>query len=93
MGPDPARSGRRDYRKPPFPRTRGRPEIGDSFTVPASAAPGGTIHVICEVTDHGFPRLTRYRRVIVTAILTPLLTSWWYRRSPKAARADVQTVI
>ena len=30
--------------------------------------------------------------VIVTAILTPLLTSWWYRRSPKAAQADAQTV-
>lgn len=30
--------------------------------------------------------------VIVTAILTPLLTSWWYRRSPKAAQSDVQTV-
>lgn len=26
----------------------------------------GTMHVILAVTDHGTPRLTRYRRVIVT---------------------------
>ncbi|HRE07306.1 MAG TPA: DUF1593 domain-containing protein [Opitutaceae bacterium] len=26
----------------------------------------GTLHLILEVTDHGVPRLTRYRRVIVT---------------------------
>ncbi len=37
-----------------------------SFTVPADAKPGQTIHVICEVTDDGTPPLTRYRRVIVT---------------------------
>ena len=37
-----------------------------SLTVPSTAAPGETIHLICEMTDHGVPRLTRYRRVIVT---------------------------
>jgi hypothetical protein len=37
-----------------------------SFTVPRAAVAGQTLHLICEVTDHGTPRLTRYRRVIVT---------------------------
>ena len=37
-----------------------------SFTVPADAKKGDTIHVICEVTDRGMPALTRYRRVIIT---------------------------
>jgi len=36
-----------------------------SFTVPADAGTGDTIHVICEVTDDGSLRLTRYQRVIV----------------------------
>jgi len=36
-----------------------------SFTVPGDAGAGKTIHVICEVTDAGTPRLTRYQRVIV----------------------------
>ena len=39
-----------------------------SFTVPTSRVmpPGtGTMHMILAVTDHGTPRLTRYRRVIV----------------------------
>ena len=36
-----------------------------SFIFPKSAKKGGTIHVICEVTDNGAPPLTRYRRVIV----------------------------
>ncbi|MCA9215267.1 MAG: DUF1593 domain-containing protein [Planctomycetales bacterium] len=39
-----------------------------SFVVPASRLmpPGdGTMHIILAVTDHGTPRLTRYRRVIV----------------------------
>lgn len=39
-----------------------------SFVVPTRRvmAPGtGTMHIILEVTDHGTPRLTRYRRVIV----------------------------
>ncbi len=37
-----------------------------SFIVPADAATGETIHIICEVTDQGTPSLTRYQRVIVT---------------------------
>jgi len=37
-----------------------------SFVVPRDAALGQTIHVICEVSDSGTPRLTRYQRVIVT---------------------------
>lgn len=36
-----------------------------SLVVPADAAAGKTIHVVCEVTDAGTPRLTRYRRVVV----------------------------
>jgi Cellulose-binding protein Sde0182, C-terminal domain len=36
-----------------------------SFTVPGDAGEGKTIHVICEVTDAGTPRLARYQRVIV----------------------------
>lgn len=38
------------------------------FTAPPNRmnpAAGGTLHVILAVTDHGTPRLTRYRRVIV----------------------------
>jgi hypothetical protein len=40
-----------------------------SFTVPTERVmpPGtGTMHIILAVTDDGTPRLTRYRRVIVT---------------------------
>ena len=37
-----------------------------SFTVPADAETGDTIHVICEVRDDGSPQLTRYQRVVVT---------------------------
>jgi len=37
-----------------------------SFTVPADARAGQTIHIILEATDSGSPRLTRYRRVIAT---------------------------
>jgi hypothetical protein len=37
-----------------------------SFTVPADAKIGQTIHVVCEVTDDGTPRLTRYQRVVLT---------------------------
>ncbi|MCA9260604.1 MAG: DUF1593 domain-containing protein [Planctomycetales bacterium] len=33
--------------------------------IPLDAAPGATIHAICEVTDHGVPPLTRYARVVV----------------------------
>jgi hypothetical protein len=36
-----------------------------SFTVPEGGGKGKTIHIICEVTDNGTPRLTRYQRVIV----------------------------
>lgn len=38
------------------------------FVVPTQRVmpPGtGTMHIILAVTDHGVPRLTRYRRVIV----------------------------
>ncbi len=37
-----------------------------TLTVPADATVGQTLHLILEVTDTGEPRLTRYRRVIVT---------------------------
>lgn len=40
-----------------------------TLSVPASAAPGDTLHLICEVTDHGTPALTRYGRIVVT--ITP----------------------
>jgi len=36
-----------------------------SFTVPDDAGNGETIHIICEVTDDGVPRLKRYQRVVV----------------------------
>ena len=36
-----------------------------SFTVPDDAVSGQTIHLICDVTDSGTPRLTRYQRVVV----------------------------
>jgi hypothetical protein len=36
-----------------------------SFTVPGDAGKGKTVHIICEVTDSGTPRLTRYQRVVV----------------------------
>ncbi len=39
-----------------------------SFTVPGDAGKGETVHIICEVTDTGTPRLTRYQRVIVTVV-------------------------
>ena len=43
-------------------------QVKASFTVPTRRVmpPGvGTMHIILAVTDHGTPRLTRYRRVIV----------------------------
>lgn len=40
--------------------------VSATFRVPDDASPGDTIHVICEVTDSGAPRLTRYQRVVVT---------------------------
>lgn len=39
-----------------------------SLTVPNNAARGETLHAICEVTDHGNPPLTRYRRVVITVV-------------------------
>jgi hypothetical protein len=36
-----------------------------SFTIPADAKTGDTIHIILEVSDSGTPMLTRYQRVIV----------------------------
>lgn len=36
-----------------------------SFTVPADAVKGNTIHIICEVKDNGVPQLTRYQRVVI----------------------------
>ncbi|QDU89259.1 hypothetical protein Pla175_26460 [Pirellulimonas nuda] len=36
-----------------------------SLTAPSDAAAGETIHIVCEVTDHGSPPLTRYQRVVV----------------------------
>jgi hypothetical protein len=38
-----------------------------SLVVPLDATAGRTIHLVCEVTDDGTPRLTRYARVIVSA--------------------------
>ncbi len=37
-----------------------------SFTIPADAGKGQSIHIICEVKDDGSPVLIRYKRVIVT---------------------------
>lgn len=37
-----------------------------TFTVPADAKTGDTIHLILEAQDNGSPALTRYHRVIVT---------------------------
>lgn len=36
-----------------------------SVTVPAQAPSGTTVHLICEVSDHGTPSLTRYARAIL----------------------------
>lgn len=50
---------------------RGFDQPEASFVVPAQGAmpPGtGTLHLILAVTDHGKPRLTRYRRVIVNVL-------------------------
>lgn len=41
-------------------------KLSASFTVPADAAKGNTIHIICQVMDDGIPELTRYQRVVVT---------------------------
>ena len=37
-----------------------------SFQVPADATEGQTIHVLLRVTDHGYPVLTSFQRVVVT---------------------------
>lgn len=37
-----------------------------SLTLPKDAQVGETIHIVCEVTDSGSPKLTRYARVVVT---------------------------
>jgi hypothetical protein len=37
-----------------------------SLTVPSDVNEGETIHIICEVTDAGTPKLTRYQRVMMT---------------------------
>jgi len=36
-----------------------------SFTIPADAENGQSIHIVCEVKDSGSPQLTRYQRVII----------------------------
>jgi hypothetical protein len=41
-------------------------QIDASFIVPENATSGNSIHIICEVSDNGTPKLTRYKRVIVT---------------------------
>jgi hypothetical protein len=46
---------------------KGFDQIRASFRIPTGRMmPGvGTMHIILDVTDHGTPRLTRYRRVII----------------------------
>ncbi len=39
-----------------------------SFTIPADAKNGQSIHIICEVKDNGSPELTRYQRVIIKVV-------------------------
>ncbi len=39
-----------------------------SFVIPANAAKGQNIHIICEVKDKGIPQLTRYKRIIINII-------------------------
>ena len=36
-----------------------------AFIVPADAAKGETIHIVCEVQDGGTPQLTQYLRFII----------------------------
>lgn len=43
------------------------PEMQDaSFVIPEDAKTGDTIHIICQVSDNGSPKLTRYQRVVIT---------------------------
>ncbi len=37
-----------------------------SIKIPADAKIGDTIHIVCEVSDNGTPKLTRYQRVVIT---------------------------
>jgi hypothetical protein len=39
-------------------------KLNASITGPADATTGPTIHISCEVSDDGAPRLTRYQRII-----------------------------
>jgi hypothetical protein len=41
-------------------------KLNSSFEIPKDARIGDTFHLIAEVSDNGTPKLTRYRRVIVT---------------------------
>ena len=41
-------------------------KLSSSFKIPLDARVGDTFHLIAEVTDDGVPKLTRYRRVVVT---------------------------
>jgi hypothetical protein len=41
-------------------------KLFSSVEIPRDAHAGQTFHVIAEVSDNGSPKLTRYRRVIVT---------------------------
>lgn len=43
---------------------RGADTQDAAFAVPEDAGAGETIHLVCEVTDHGTPPLTRYQRVV-----------------------------
>jgi hypothetical protein len=48
-----------------------------TVTIPESAQPGQTIHLIMESTDDGSPALTHYQRVVITVVdaFEPVLTS------------------
>lgn len=39
-----------------------------TFTVPADAHPGDTIHIIVEGSDNGVPQLKNYQRIVVTVV-------------------------
>ena len=43
---------------------RGADTQDAAVAVPEDAGAGKTIHLVCEVTDHGTPPLTRYQRVV-----------------------------
>lgn len=56
-----------DYRGPV--RIDGADSPSAMVRLPADAA-GKTFHLVCEVTDNGLPRLTSYRRILITAVPT-----------------------